>query len=348
MAVQFQDYYETLGVSRNATTEEISKAYRKLARKYHPDVNKASGSEETFKRINEANEVLKDPEKRKRYDALGANWKAGQEFTPPPGWEDLLGGFMRSGQAGPGGSSFSFQFGQNQGGGFSDFFTSLFGDANTAFNFTGSQGQQRYSRGAGSAGTEFRSPRSRARHGTSKEAELTISLEDAYRGTTKNISLEVTEINEQGMLERKVKNYQVKIPAGITEGKLIRLAGQGEKGQGSGKAGDLLLHIRFAKHPRFEVQGATIMTCLSVSPWEACLGAKVQLTILDGMVTLNIPPGSQNGQQLRLKGKGLLVDKNTRGDMLVELKIVLPKSLSEKEKELFSELSKVSTFNPRE
>ena len=344
--MKFQDYYETLGVDRSASAQEISKAYRKLARKHHPDVNKEKGAEENFKQINEAYEVLKDPEKRKRYDALGANWKAGQDFSPPPGWEDILGGFMRgasAGQGGTGGRNFSFQFNTGGNQGFSDFFNSLFSDLGTA-GFDLDKASRMGRRRPG--GSRQAHPKSTV--GASREAELIISLEEAYRGAAKSVSLEIAEPDEQGRVERKIKNYQIRIPAGITEGKVIRLSGQGEKGLGSGQAGDLLLRIKFAPHPHFKAKGADVHASLPLSPWEAALGAKVQFSTLDGIISLTVPPNSQSGQLLRLKGKGLLQSKESRGDLLIELRIVVPRQLSQKEQELFSELANISTFDPRE
>jgi len=333
VTVKFQDYYETLGVSRTASPQEITKAYRKLARKYHPDVNKNPDAEEKFKQLSEAYEVLKDPEKRQRYDALGENWKAGQEFTPPPGWEDLFGSFMGQAGTATGGKGFSFQFGS--GGGFSDFFNSLFGDTGAGFDFD-----------PRSRGHSSRAGKMRERPPAPTEAELAVTLEEAFRGAVRNIALEISEYDERGTLQRKTKTYQVKIPAGITEGKVIRLAGQGAKGR-SGKAGDLLLRIRLNPHPHFRAEGHTIHYTLPLSPWEAALGAKVQVTTLDGTVAISVPPGSQSGQTLRLKGKGLAINETVRGDMFVELKIALPRHLSSEEKRLFEQLQQVSSFNPR-
>lgn len=337
LSLEFQDYYQTLGVSRNATAQEISKAYRKLARKYHPDVNKDKGAEEKFKQLNEANEVLGDPEKRKRYDALGANWKAGQEFRPPPGFEELF-GFGR----GAGANGFSFQFGGNgfsgaQGGGFSDFFNALFGGADLGSMF----GSRQASGGRGAA------VHPRSKKGAAREAELEISLEEAIHGGSKQITFEVLEQDAAGRPKRSTKSYQIKIPPGVPEGKIIRLAGQGEKGVGGAADGDLLLKIRLKKHPKFQVKDTDIHTVVSISPWEAGLGAKVPVETLNGMVSLSIPPGSQSGQQFRLRGKGLSAGKEKRGDMLVEVKIVVPTKLNEREQELFEELKRVSTFNPR-
>lgn len=341
MAVKFQDYYETLGVERDATQEEISKAYRKLARKYHPDVNKDPGAEDKFKELNEAHEVLGDSEKRKRYDALGANWQNGQDFVPPDGWEEMFAGFGdMGGGGGRGGRTFRFSTGAgpqgfSSGAGFSDFFNSLFGD----LNFGGAPGGGRT--GFTSAGM------SRARSGRSHEAEIVVTLEDVYRSATKTISFEVTEINAAGVPERTTKSYQVKIPPGITDGKTIRLAGQGGKGSNGGPAGDLLLKIRFAPHPHFKADGLTLSTNLKLSPWEAALGEKVRVPTLDGAVTLSVPPGTQSGQTLRIKGKGLPKKDGSKDNLLVVARIVVPKELSEKERELFTALKEHSSFDPR-
>lgn len=318
--MKYQDYYESLEVPRSASQEDIKKSYRKLARKYHPDVNKQSGAEEKFKRISEAYEVLQDPEKRKRYDALGANWQAGQEFRPPPGYE---------------GMKFNFGGGSAEGmAGFSDFFESLFGGA----------------KGSGFAGAEnifdslsgFSGGRSRPDHsGQSHEAEITISLEDAFLGANKTITL----TTQNGDLSRK--SYQVKIPPGSIEGTTIRLAGQGSPGVGAGKSGDLLLKVHVAPHSRFRVDGRDLIAFTAITPWEACLGSQIDVPLLDGRIKLKIPAGSQNGNRLRLKGKGFPKKDGEPGDCYVELQIVVPTSLNENERELMQKLANVSKFNPR-
>lgn len=349
MPVKFQDYYKTLDVERNASKEEIQKAYRKLARKYHPDVSKQKGAEEKFKQATEAYEVLKDPEKRKRYDMLGENWKAGQEFQPPPGWEQVFTQFGR-GAGGSGGPTFSFRTSGGAGpggmGGFSDFFEMLFGGAaggggaqsggrgrmfENAFDFGGERGERAY---GGSA------------KGESHEVEITVTLEEVYRGGTKAVQLEIVEQTPGGVQQRSLKTYQVKIPPGISEGGIIRLKGEGAKGPGG--AGDLRLKVKIAPHPRFKVDGTNVSTMVPIAPWEAVLGAKVPVQTLEGAVTVSIPAGSQGGQQLRLRGKGLRTKTGERGDMLAELKIVVPRAPSEQERERYEQLAKVSSFNPRE
>ena len=337
MPVRFQDYYEVLGVPRTASPDEIHKAYRKLARAYHPDVNKAKDAEEKFKRVGEAHEVLKDPEKRRRYDALGANWKAGQEFRPPPDW---AGEFARQ-QAGRGGRQ---QRGQRVSredmGEFSDFFEMLFGGAGPA----GFRPQGRGSRRGAVEMDEMEFPEEGATH----EADVTITLEDACHGATRTIRLETVEMAPSGAAHPVTRTYQVRIPAGAVEGAVVRLAGQGGPGAGGGAAGDLLLRVHIALHPRFSLEGHDVRFVLPVTPWEAGLGATVRIPTLDGDASLRIPPGSSSGRILRFPGKGLPQARGLeRGDMLVELKIVLPPELSAEEKKLLESLGKASRFNPR-
>jgi curved DNA-binding protein len=317
MAVKFQDYYETLGVERKATQKEISRAYRKLARTYHPDVNKDKGAEEKFKQINEAYEVLKDPEKRKRYDELGPNWQAGQDFTPPPGWEDVHFEFHTT----PGAEDFGF-------GGFSDFFETLFGG----------RGARRAAGGPQPGGWTMR--------GQDHEAEISVSLDDAYHGATRKVTLQSQEVDPQGYLRPTTRTYQVRIPAGVTDGKRIRLPGKGGTGMGGGPSGDLYLKVHIEPHPRFRLDGHDLQVDVPVTPWEAALGAAVEVPVIDGTVSLKIPSGAQSGQRLRLRGKGL-PRKEGRGDLFAVVKIVVPKTLSPEEEELYSKLAEISTFNPR-
>lgn len=320
--MKFQDYYEILGVKREASAEEIQKAYRGLARKYHPDVNKAKGAEDKFKQLGEAYEVLKDPEKRRRYDALGANWKAGQDFRPPPGFDS---GQFRS----AGGAGFDM-------GGFSDFFESLFGGAQGGAGFEFAGGGFRAG-GTPDFGRMFEES-ARPRAGVAQEAEISLGLSDVYNGSKTGISLE----GPQG-----TKTLMVQIPAGTTNGSTIRLQGQGAPGVRGAPAGDLLLKVKIAPHPRFKVENFDLATTLPIAPWEAALGAKIDLETLDGGVKINIPAGAQSGQRFRLKGKGLPKTKTERGDLFAELQIAVPRKLSGEEREYFEKLSRVSAFNPR-
>src|SRR5262245_4341447 len=337
MAVKFHNYYETLGVPRAATTDEIKKAYRKLARKYHPDVNPNDKSaEEKFKEISEAYEVLSDPEKRKRYDQLGAGWKAGADFTPPSGWGPWEGVRVEYGDLGD-------IFGAASAGGFSDFFETLFGARRGA------------PRGAPSAS-----------RGRDVEAEMEIGLEDAHRGATRAITVQAAApcptCNGAGAVDnkpcptcrgagvvRRPKTLDVNIPAGVREGSVIRLAGQGEPGMGNAPPGDLLLRLRLKPHHFFSVTPkGDVQIDLPVAPWETALGARVNVPTLDGSVEMTIPAGAQGGQRLRLRGQGLNLRGGGRGDEYVRLKIVTPPKLTEKERELFERLAAESQFDPRE
>ncbi len=320
MAVKFQDYYEILGVGRDASEDEIKRAYRKLARKYHPDVNKDKEAEEKFKQVNEAYEVLKDPEKRKLYDQLGSEWQTGQDFKPPPGWEDVHFKF----RTGPGVEEFGF------GTGFSDFFETLFG------------------RGMGGGGRATGRHNAWVMRGQDHEAEIEVTLEEAYHGATKTITLQSHEIDPEGQVRPSVQNLQVKIPRGVTDGTRIRLSGKGGAGMGGGPAGDLYLKVHTRPHPRFRVDGQNLLVEVPVAPWEAALGATVEVPLVDGTVNLKIPSGTQSGHKLRLRGKGLPRKGKERGDLFARVKIVIPRTLSPKEKDLFKEMAKISNFKPRQ
>ena len=325
MGIEYKDYYKVLGVKRDASQQEVQKAYRKLARKYHPDVSKERGAEDKFKEVNEAYEVLGDPEKRSRYDALGSDWRAGQEFRPPPGFEHIFqGGFGRGGAARQGHGQ-ARQAGME---GFSSFFDALFGDLG-AFSMGG---------GAGGAGMFEQEPMQRK--GRDVAGEITISLEEAYNGTTRQVMLE-------GADGGGPRSYRLRLKPGTPEGALVRLRGKGEPGAQGGASGDLLLTVHVAPDPRFKLAGHDLSLVLPVAPWEAALGARIDVVTLNGAVKVNVPPGSQSGQRLRLKGKGMPRKEGGHGDMFVELKIVVPKELSDKERELLTELSSVSRFNPR-
>jgi curved DNA-binding protein len=314
MPVKFRDYYEILGVSRTAKEVEIKKAYRKLARKYHPDLNPNNKqAEEKFKEIQEAYEVLSDAEKRKRFDQLGANWKNGADFTPPPGWgpgggyqgtinmDDLFGRAGRGQQRSP----------------FSDFFESLFG-------------------GMGGMGEEPE-PGTRTRAGRSSraaeaETELWLPLEDMHRGTTRKLTVR---------LGNAEKTIDIRIPPGARNDSTIRLPGGGPNG------GDLYVRLRQQPHSQFTVKGDDTEVEIPITAWEAALGATAEVPTLDGSAEIRVPPGIASGQRMRLRGQGLNIRGGSRGDHFVRLKIVVPKELSEAERRLFQELSKVSHFRPR-
>ncbi len=351
MAVKFQDYYETLGVKRNATQDELQKAYRKLARKYHPDINKTKEAEEKFKKIGEAYEVVKDPEKRKRYDALGENWKMGQDFKPPPGWDW---NFQSSPFGGSGTGGFHFKTrgdSKFEGSGFSDFFDMLFGegsqlDRNSGFDgIFGGFGRNSTARQSRSGGT--RTHRSGSPRGQDQEVEVTIPLEDAYHGAKREIELQITESSPDGRTHRSTRTLEVKIPPGLTEGKKLRLRGQGAPGSGGAARGDLYLKVHIAPHPVFTPNGSNLEVVVPVTPWEAALGASIRVPTMEGQANIKIPAGIRSEQKILIRGKGLGKKDRGRGDLYAIFRIVVPGNLSPKEKELFKELAKSSTFNPR-
>jgi len=322
VSVKFQDYYAILGVGRDASREEIQRAYRKLARKHHPDVDKSPGATQRFAQIAEAYEVLKDAAKRKRYDALGGRWKDGEDFTPPSGWQ--------GGRRAPGGAGGFEGFDFGGPGGFSSFFEAFFGGGAEEPSARGP------GRGAGFGGTR------RPRAGPSYEASVRIGLEDAYAGATRTITIEGAGPGGEA------RTYDVKIPAGTTNGSTIRLRGQGGAGSGGGPAGDLLLHVSILPHGRFAVEDHDLSTVLPLTAPEAALGAKVALRTLDGNeVALAVPPGSSSGKKLRMRGMGLPRAGGERGDLIVELRIVVPERPTEVERRAFEELSRVSSFRPR-
>ncbi len=339
--MEYKDYYKILGVERSASQDEIKRAFRKLARKYHPDINKEAGAEEKFKEINEAHEVLSDPEKRKAYDQLGANWKAGQEFRPPPGWEEQF-GFGAGGQGGAGAGGFEFHhFGDGAGaGGFSDFFEALFG---------GLGGRTTGAAGGGSGFRSFRFHTGGAgmgrRKGEDVHARIEIDLADAYTGAQRTISLQMPMQAADGTVQMREKALTVRIPKGVREGQHIRLKGQGQPSIGGGEPGDLYLEVRFRPDRRFRVEGRDVHVDLPVAPWEAALGAKVQVPTPAGTVEMKIPAGSQCGRKLRLKGKG--IPGRQPGDLYAVLKVVLPPADSEKARALYEKMRKELAFNPR-
>jgi curved DNA-binding protein len=331
MSVKYKDYYKLLGVTKTASQDELSKAFKKMARKYHPDLNPNDKDAETkFKEINEAYEVLKDPEKRKLYDSLGHNWQEGMNFQPPPGY-------------GGGGARFEFRSGGPEGfdiGGFSDFFETLFGGGGPRMGRR--PGGRGYTQedlfGGGQA--EFRSK------GQDVEAELELTIEEAYRGGGKSITLTEQVRDFRGMVSPRTKSLQVSIPPGVTEGAKIRLAGQGGPGSGGGQPGDLFLKVRLAPHPHFIVEGKNLIHDLALAPWEAVLGAKVKVETIEGAVEMTIPAGVSCGQKLRMAGKGLGRGES-RGDQLVRIVIKVPKVMSDRERELWIELANTSPFTPR-
>lgn len=334
--MDFKDYYAILGVEKDASQDDIQKAYRKLARKYHPDVNKSPQAEAKFKEIGEAYEALKDPEKRQRYDQFGSAWKqAARQSGGQPRWQNIDFDFGGAG-AGPG-QGFEFDLG---GSGFSSFFDMLFGGG-------GPGGPQRAGRGAGGPGgfrTEFRTAGGggRSRGGADIEAPLTLSLEEAARGGKRELVLTDPATGER-------KTVSVNIPKGLKSGQRIRLAGQGREGSGGGDRGDLYLKIELAPHPRFQLQGRDLQTSLPVTPWEAALGGKAVVPTLNGDVRVRIPAGATQGTKIRLRGKGYprSAKSDERGDLYAKIEIVNPPKLSSKERELFEQLAEASDFNPR-
>lgn len=320
MPVQYKDYYEILGVPRSASDADIKKAFRKLAREYHPDVAKdKKRAEEKFKELNEAYEVLGDPEKRKKYDELGANWKSGAEFRPPPGWEQSFGGGRGSRGAGPG--HFEFEFG---GTGFSDFFEQFFGSRRTSRGFGGGTGFDE--------GAEF------AQQGRDIEGDIMVTLDEAMHGSVRSVNVRH---------ERKSETYQVKVPPGVVAGQKLRLAGKGEHGSGGGQAGDLYLRVRLARHPDFEVEDHNLIYEADLAPWEAVLGTNLSVPTLAGRVNIKIPSGTQSGQKLRVRGRGLPLREGGHGDLIVVTRIVVPDKISEAERKQWELLARDSRFNPR-
>jgi len=311
--MDYKDYYKIMGLDRGASQEEVKRAYRKLARKYHPDVSKEGDAEARFKELGEAYSVLKDPEKRAAYDQLGANWKAGQEFKPPPNWD----------------AGFEFSGGGYSDGDFSahsDFFESLFGR-----NFGGA----RASRGHG--GFHMR--------GEDHHAKVLIDLEDAYTGVTRDISLRSPELDQSGHVTTKQRTLNVKIPKGVKQGQRIRLAGQGAEGLGEGTAGDLYLEIEFKPHRLYRVEGRDVFFDLPVTPWEAALGATVKAPTPQGPVDLKIPAGTTTGRKLRLQKRG--IPGNPPGDLFVTVAITVPPADTEPARELYRKMQRDLAYNPR-
>ncbi len=335
MSVKYKDYYEILGVPRSAVQKEIRKAYRELARKYHPDVNPGNQSaEEKFKEIQEAYAVLSDPAKRKQYDQLGSGWEAGADFSPPPGWRSTRVDFGDRGDM-------EDIFGES--GRFSDFFQSVFG----GFGFEPGRGRPTASRG------------------TDVEAEIELSIEDVHRGASPTVSLQTTgpcpECGGRGTRRMSAcsscrgtgqvvsrRRMTVNIPAGARQNSVVRLSGKGDRRTPNGPPGDLYLRIRVKPHPSFEQVGTDdVQVEVPVTPWEAALGAQVTVPTLEGSVEMTIPPGTQSGSRLRLRGQGLGKRGGGRGDQYVKVRIALPSRLDPEEERLFRELARASRFNPR-
>jgi len=324
--MKFVDYYQVLGVSENATQDEVQKAYRKLARKYHPDVSKEPQAEQKFKELSEAYEVLKDEEKRAEFDQLRKfGGRNGQDFQPPPGWSPGNWSASHHG-SGP----------EVNVGDFSDFFSEIFGGRGSGFATDPYGGQ----------GVHFRtSTRGAKMPGDDQTHTIEVSLEEAFRGSQRVLTLQSMEVDGDGQVVPKTRTLNVKIPAGVTEGQKIRLKGQGGPGRRGGPAGDLYLQIHIAAHPSFRVDGRDVTAELPVAPWEAVLGGTVEVPTLGGNVKLSIPTGAQAGQMLRLKGRGL--PGKPPGDQFVELKVVVPQHLTPEQRQLFETMRAQISFDPR-
>jgi len=313
--MQYKDYYQTLGVARDETAENIKKAFRKLARKYHPDVSKEPDAELRMKEINEAYTVLSDPEKRAAYDQLGRGYQPGQDFRPPPDWDA---GFEFSGHG----------FAPNEAADFSDFFAELFGR----------MGGQR-------SGFHTHRAHSPVR-GQDHHAKVLLDIEDAFSGPTRQISLRVPQFDAQGHVRLVTRTLNVKIPRGVRAGQVIRLAGQGASGQGDSPAGDLMLEVHFRPHGRFRADGRDLHCNMRVAPWEAALGRIVTVDLPDGTIKVRIPQGAQSGRQLRVRGKG--IPGTPAGDLLLDIQVVLPPADNPKARQLYETMEHELFFNPRQ
>lgn len=320
--MEYKDYYQILGVDRDATQDAIKKAYRRLARKYHPDVSEEADAEDRFKAVGEAYEVLSDPEKRAAYDQLGANWREGQDFRPPPDWD----------------TGFEFTGGGFAGAGFSDFFEQMFGGG-SPFGPDMAGGRAGHGPHGGFGG-------GRAMAGEDHHARVAIALEDSYHGGTRGVTLEIPEYDARGRLARRQRRLDVRIPKGIAAGQRIRLAGQGAPGPGGGPAGDLYLEVEFQPHPLYTVEGRDLTLELPLAPWEAALGATVPVPTLGGTVDMKIPAGSRSGQRLRLKGRGL--PGKSPGDQYLRLQVQAPPAKTDEQRRLYEQLRDQYTgFDPR-
>jgi curved DNA-binding protein len=316
--VKYNDYYKTMGLERNASQDEIKRVYRKLARKYHPDVSKESNAEVRFKELGEAYEVLKDPEKRAAYDQLGQKWKEGQDFKPPPDWQN---GYESSGKG----------FAESEFAEYSDFFESLFrrGFSEEHLN------QQ-----------EILRKHNSNRNGEDSHAKIQIELEEAYNGGRRHVSLKIPVLDSRGRMTHKNRDIEFKIPKGVCAGQHIRLAGQGSLGSGNGKSGDLYLEVSFKPHDHFRVDKHDVYLDLPIAPWEAALGAEIEVPTPSGVVELKIPTGSGDGRKLRLKGRG--IPSATPGDFYFVLKIVIPPAVDDAGRLFYRSMAKqFKTFSPR-
>jgi curved DNA-binding protein len=309
--VEFKDYYQVLGVAKTATAEEIKKAYRKLARKFHPDVSKEPEAEQRMQEINEAKAVLSDPEKRLAYDQLAQQYRSGQDFQPPPDWDA---GFEFSGRG----------FEEADLGEFSDFFANLFGQGGRS--------------GRGGRGYQMR--------GEDRHAKVIIDLADAFHGASRTITLQVPQVDAQGRVHSREHTLSVRIPKGVKAGQHIRLSGQGSPGIGGGPAGDLFLEIHFTPDSRYRVEGRDVHQTVPVTPWEAALGASIETPTPSGVIKVKVPAGSQAGRRLRLKGRG--IPGPEPGDLYVELEVVLPPADTDKARELYETMARELAFDPRQ
>lgn len=322
--MEFKDYYQVLGVERTADADAIKKAYRRLARKYHPDVNKEADASARMSEVNEAYAVLSDPEKRPAYDRLGNRYGSNESFEPPPDWEQQFRQSRRPGAGGgPGFSSQGFEGGEE----FSDFFSSLFGRGRNA----GARG-----------GFDPHAPQ----RGQDQHAQIQIDLSDSYAGARRMLGLRVREFDGQGNVVNRQRQLEVAIPQGVKAGQRIRLAGQGNPGLNGGGNGDLYLEVAFNEDPRHRIDERDVYQRLPVTPWEAALGAELDVATPAGQLTVNIPAGSQHGRKLRLRGKG--IPGKTPGDLYLELAVVLPPADSPRARELYEQMARDLAFNPRQ
>jgi len=307
--MEFKDYYRIMGVDEKAAPDEIKKAYKKLARRYHPDVSKEPDAEQRFKEVGEAYEVLRDEGKRREYDQLRSMGAAGGngQFRPPPGWEAATHFYEQEGNSAD----------------FSDFFEALFG-RNGSFR-------------RGSAGMQMR--------GEDLHSELALLLEEAWQGSEQTVEIRVPESDEHGLLSHRMRRLKVKVPPGTGDGSVLRIKGQGSPGIGGGGAGDLLIRIRLAQHPLYTVEGRNLSLVVPIAPWEAALGCKLDVPTLKGKTRVTIPPNSQSGQKLRLAGLGM--PASPPGDFFLVLKVVMPATTTDKAKALYEALQQESDFRPR-